>query len=330
MKIGSGQRGRGLSSKAAAAMAAAPEALPGASGFTFGCDPELFVFNKEGKPVPAIMIPGSKAEPHVVPCGAVQRDGFAAEFNIDAVTNFEDWDRNIATVLVHLQKFLPEDHTLRAVSAVNFPDHIFADAPEEVKELGCSPDYNAWTGEVNPPPNDPENPTMRCAAGHIHFGWGEGLDIGDLQHLTNCRDLVKQMDWFLGAWSVLKDKDPTRRRLYGKAGAMRPKSYGVEYRVLSNFWVMTRESRLEVWNRMQIAIGDMQRNFIPEQTIPLNNAKIVQIINETQRNPIMEASFPYPLTTTDRDYGRGAMHRYRTPRPIMIDPFMNVIAPGGI
>ena len=35
------------------------------------------------------------------------------------------------------------------------------------------------------------------------------------------------------------DTDQKRRTLYGKAGAYREKSYGVEYRTLSSFWLKT-------------------------------------------------------------------------------------------
>lgn len=49
--------------------------------------------------------------------------------------------------------------------------------------------------------------------------------------------IVKQLDYYLGVPSLLWDNDPRRRLLYGKAGAFRPKPYGLEYRTLSNRWL---------------------------------------------------------------------------------------------
>lgn len=266
-------------------------------GFTFGCDPEMFVFDPEGRPVAADMIPGSKEEPHKVKFGAVQRDGMAAEFNIDPAKDFAEFNRNISAVMQQLAGFLPEGHTLKAVPAVRFDPEIFNQATDEAKVLGCSPDFNAWTGELYPPPNDPEDPYMRCAGGHLHFGWTTGASLGDDEHVAHCRDLVKQLDWYLGAWSVRMDPDPTRRRLYGKAGACRFKDYGVEYRVLSNFWITTRARRLNVWNRMVTAIDDMRRRFLPGMYGGDHNNDLIQIINETSRSSRFEGLFPYPVVS---------------------------------
>ena len=47
------------------------------------------------------------------------------------------------------------------------------------------------------------------------------------------------LDVYLGLDSLTYDKDVERRELYGKAGAFRPKEYGVEYRVLSNAWLIS-------------------------------------------------------------------------------------------
>jgi hypothetical protein len=280
--------------------------LDAREGFKFGCDPELFVFNTEtNTPVPAgeVGIVGSKDKPH--PCygkdgeiiGWAQVDGMAAEFNIPPVTSFRDFNRHIEAMIKALGAMLPEGHELRAVPAVTFSEEVFNAAPDSAKELGCSPDYNAWTGKINPPPKDASNPFLRTASGHLHIGWTDGADISDNQHVLNCRDLVKQFDWYLGGWSLGLDPDPVRRRLYGEAGAMRFKSYGVEYRVLSNFWVTSRDRRLVVWNRMQKAIADIARSFMPDKARSVYNDMLRSSINTGKMDPTLQASYGFPLVT---------------------------------
>lgn len=273
-------------------------------GFTFGCDPELFVFDSKDRPVPADMIPGTKAEPFKVPKGAVQRDGMAAEFNIDPVTTFEEFNDSILTVMSELKKFLPRGYSLKTVPFVRFDPEIFDRAPDEAKELGCMPDFNAWTGEINPPPADPEDPFLRTASGHLHIGWTEDEAPGDPQHVMNCRDLVKQLDWYLGTWSTLKDKDTTRRKLYGKAGACRFKDYGVEYRVLSNFWLSTKANRLQVWNRMCTAIALMKNKFMPDKAGPAHSDIIVQGINQSEISHSFIEFYNFPIQTMDLNLSR--------------------------
>lgn len=275
----------------------ATKVLDARDGFKFGCDPECFIKNTEtGEYVTAEgVIPGTKIDPHKVKFGAVQVDGMAAEFNIDPAENFSDFNRNIAAVISQLEKMLPEHHVLDFVPAVTFREEEFNSAPDKAKELGCSPDFNAWTGEVNPPPADPDNPFLRTASGHLHIGWSDHEDVCDPQHLLNCNDLVRQFDWYLGGWSVKEDSDPTRRRLYGKAGACRYKPYGVEYRVLSNFWVNNRERRLAIWNRMQLAIAAMSKTFLPDSAPASYNTLLVNGINDGALHPELVRSFSYPL-----------------------------------
>jgi len=274
-------------------------ALHAMDGFTFGCDPELFVQDNKGRFVSAEgLIPGTKAEPHPVEGGAVQVDGMAAEFNIDPVTNFTDFKRNILGVQRQLQDMLPSGHTLVAAPSVVFDEEVWEGSPEKAKELGCSPDFNAWTGDVNPPPHSESNPRLRTASGHLHIGWTDDADEYDTEHMNNCMDLIKQLDWYLGAWSLRLDKDKIRRELYGKAGACRIKPYGVEYRVLSNFWLQN-DSRMETtWNRMQRAILDMRTNFMPGDGRSFKyNKLIVESINTSTRSLMLERSFTYPVTT---------------------------------
>lgn len=273
-------------------------ALP---GFTFGCDPELAVMDDKGRFVSADpFIPGTKEEPYKVKDGAVQLDGVAAEFNIDPVDNFEDFHYKINSVMGQMQQMLPKGYQLVAVSAVEFDEDVWDNIPDSSKELGCTPDMNAWTGDVNPPPSDPENPRLRTFSGHIHNGWTSGQNLSDVQHITNCRDLVRQLDWFLGAWSISKDSDPRRRRLYGKAGACRYKDYGVEYRVLSNFWLKDKKTRLEMWNRLCTGINSMRTGFYPQLASQYGfNDRLIQSIDTTTMDAKLIQKFSFPITSFD-------------------------------
>lgn len=273
------------------------EMLKAFKGFKFGSDPELFIQNREGEFVSAVgIIPGDKQNPYSVKAGAVQCDGMAAEYNTDPASTYEEFEENTETVLGELRSFLPSGYTLHAVPSVVFSQKQWDAAPDEAKVLGCSPDFNAWTGDVNPPPEDPANPTMRCAGGHLHIGWTNDAEI-DLQHIAHGRDLVKQLDGYLGYWSLLHDTDKNRRRLYGKAGSCRFKPYGVEYRVLSNFWVFDRDVRRELWNRMVQGILNMRTDYFPDSYH--HKSLVIEAIDTAKRHETLEqvASFPIVALT---------------------------------
>jgi hypothetical protein len=247
--------------------------------FTLGADPEFFIKDPDGNVVAADMIPGTKEQPHAVKFGAVQRDGFAAEYNIDPASTFEDWNRNHKAVIGQLQDMLPKGFTLCTNPSAEIPKDVYDKADESIKALGCKPDWNAWSEALNNPPV-PKPERMRCIGGHVHVGWDAKANAQDMQHMMNCFDLCKQLDWFLGAWSVKHDKDPTRRQLYGKAGSCRLKPYGMEYRVLSSFWVMEKALRLQVWNRCVMAINYMNKQFFPDTAGHSYNELIISSINQ--------------------------------------------------
>lgn len=277
------------------------EALEPMEGFKVGADPELFVLDRGGRPVSAAgLIPGTKAKPHPVEGGAIQVDGMAAEFNIDPCETFEQFDSRIKGVMRQLKDFLPTGYSLSATPFVVFDQDVWDAAPPEAKELGCSPDFNAWTGGVNPPPRCKQRPTLRTASGHLHIGWTEDADMGDISHIVNCQDLVKQLDWYLGAWSLKKDPSPTRRLLYGKAGACRYKDYGVEYRVLSNFWLTSKTLRLQVWNRLHQAILDMRKSFLPDKN-PKWQEMLVRSLDTSDLDRVLEMNFRFPLKTLEKE-----------------------------
>jgi hypothetical protein len=209
--------------------------------FLIGCDPEVFVVNEKGEFVSAHgMIPGTKAAPLKVRNGMVQVDGMALEFGIDPAATKEEFVTRITDVLGQLKEMLPAGHRLEFSSIATFSPEVMAAQPEEALELGCDPDYNAYTLDKNPRPHLP-NPNIRSAGGHVHIGWGAGLPTRDPKHIEACAALSVEMDFFMGAASLAWDKDALRRSIYGAAGAFRPKPYGMEYRSGSNQWLRSPE-----------------------------------------------------------------------------------------
>ena len=224
-----------------------------------GADPELFVTDDKGTIICAHgLVPGSKEEPYKVPKGFVQVDGTALELGIDPVALRKGGQKAFSSSILQVKADIiaRSGKSMSLASFTVFEEEVFRDMPEEAKEMGCDPDHNAWTEQENPGP-DPET-RARAVGGHVHIGWGNGFDLKDPAHLDMCRELIKQLDASLGLHSVLEDKGTKRRALYGAAGAFRPKPYGVEYRSLSNYWIITEELCQKVYTRSLQAIKDLR------------------------------------------------------------------------
>lgn len=216
-----------------------------------GTDPEVFM-KQHGKFISAHgMVEGDKESPYLVKDGAVQVDGMALEFNTDPAASLEEFVGNVDSVLAQLKEMVP-DYEVVATPVAHFGYDYIQSQPEKAKELGCDPDFNAYTGKENEVPNA-ELP-FRTGAGHVHLGWTEGADIQDPIHFAACMSIVKQLDFYLGLVSLTFDTESERRAMYGAAGAFRPKSYGVEYRTLSNAWLASQGLIAWVWKAANKAV----------------------------------------------------------------------------
>lgn len=249
-----------------------------------GADPELFVKRNGVYESGYDMIPGTKARPHPVPYGAVQVDGMALEFNINPASNEEEFVFHIDNVMNQLRAMVPDVEVV-ADPVAHFTHEYLAQQPDEAIELGCDPDYNAWTGRRNDPPN--VKAAFRTGSGHVHAGWLNG-DVPD-NHEELCHSLVKQFDFYLGLPSLLYDDDKQRRELYGKAGAYRAKPYGVEYRVLSNRWLASDSLKRWVYRNTLAAFNSMDRQLVDIygdiQDI-INNSRVEQALEIIKREGI--------------------------------------------
>lgn len=199
----------------------------------FGADPELFLLDNYGQFKSAIgIIGGSKAEPRYIDTdgSAVQEDNVAVEFNIAPAKTREEFIHHIGKVMEYLHNFVKEKgFSLCVVPAAIFPDSELKDPM--ALAFGCDPDFSVWTRSINEPPELPKDqPNLRSAGGHIHVSWDNPKD-------EDGERLVKAMDIFVGAPSIIYDSDQLRRKLYGKPGCFRFKPYGIEYRTPSNIWI---------------------------------------------------------------------------------------------
>ena len=113
---------------------------------------------------------------------------------------------------------------------------------------------------------------------HIHLGY-ENPNIGF------STTLVKYMDAFLGVPSVIYDTDVRRRKYYGNAGSFRLTSYGVEYRVLSGYWLKSKETLNWVHKQTIKAVeAALRADKLP---IPED---VINIINNTDSEAAIKAA----------------------------------------
>lgn len=199
-----------------------------------GTDAEVPLVLSDGTLFPVIgLVGGTKDKPRPLgklgPGFMVQEDNVNLEFNIPPAKTAKEFASNINKATKEIQKLLPP--TIRPDwqrSSMRYKPEFLTLGP--LRQFGCTPDYNGYTMEENPRPEPPEE-GFRTASAHVHIGW-ENPTNEDRRHL------VKMLDLHLSLPFVPRE-DVERKQLYGKAGCMRPKEYGVEYRSLSNRWLPT-------------------------------------------------------------------------------------------
>ena len=249
-----------------------------------GSDPELFV-GRNGVVNYAIgRIGGSKDVPRPVEFGALQEDNVLMEYNIDPAGSSEQFIHNIKAVLEQGRGVLAEFDldVVRGMSSHVFDPDVLMEAGDAAWVFGCEPDHNGWTGRTNRFPRD-VNPLLRTAGGHLHIGFGH------LEEVTrqNSRQVIQMCDYLLGLPSILMDPDDERRQLYGKAAAMRYKSYGAEYRTLSNFWLFSDE--LIGWAYANARAAYERKDELQGFIEIVSGAEVQRIINENDKAAARQA-----------------------------------------
>jgi hypothetical protein len=226
-----------------------------------GTDPEVFIRDTKNECFISAegLIGGTKDFPlPITESGhAIQEDNVMAEFCVPPARDPKTMYDNINFVINHLNK---------KVEAIN-PDYMIVVRPsaeftleqlntDQAQTVGCDPDYNAWFKVENPSVELPD--TIRAAGGHVHISYENNSEEVNYE-------FVKVLDLFLGLPSVIMDYDDRRKEIYGTPGRFRHKSYGLEYRTLSNYWIDSFETVEWVFNQVNKAIEFFNAgNTVPE------------------------------------------------------------------
>lgn len=204
--------------------------------WNIGSDPEVFVENKDGGIIPAFTFLGSLKKPYLTAGGLpVYWDGYQAEFQTQPNTCFEGHIESIRMGLRTVQDFARKIDPLAKLSTktiFDIPPKMLAEDKEEHVQFGCMPSLNVY--DLKGASIPARHVTFRPAGGHIHFGIGKRSDETYIK-------IVKALDAILGVTcvSLFQDYDkPERRELYGLPGEYRLPIHGLEYRTLSNAWLI--------------------------------------------------------------------------------------------
>lgn len=250
-----------------------------------GSDPELFTFDRSTGKIGSVAgkLGCSKWEKRFFSDDVrIQEDNVLVEFDTNPQDTLEKFIKNIQDGIKACNQVVDEvnhDVAEKICSHVYTLDELKS-FHKSVFEFGCDPDFNALTGAVNPKPTAAD-PGLRTAGGHVHIGYKDNMPKG--MDFTQSQSLMGVLcDYYLGLFSMLEDKDDRRKELYGKAGAVRMKPYGIEYRTMSNFWIFDELHHRIVWDQVHKAVDALNGDW--ERLVGTIDPKEIQrVINENDK-----------------------------------------------
>jgi Phage phiEco32-like COOH.NH2 ligase-type 2 len=245
--------------------------LPGL-GMSSGCDPEIFVTRADGSVFPAwefmpdeeearlaakqwlskqwkygkdddgedkLRSGGAWAEVNTPTCPLrvpAYWDGAQAEFAPWAKSCLETLHYGTREGLKSVLAFARAKDAsakLTLQNVVELPDSVLKNAEGKFIQFRCSESLNIYNDPGDGIPNAREY-KYRCAGGHIHIGFTRAFTAPGIEQI------IRGLDGILGVAGVSLAAgidNPERRHTYGRAGEFRLPAHGIEYRVLSNFWL---------------------------------------------------------------------------------------------
>lgn len=174
-----------------------------------------------------------------------------AQATIDSRMEVENFVRTkVGAALGH------EVELVRA-SMMEFPIRLLTHKNSRL--FGCSQDFDAYQ-RGNPCPAisaamfENAERAIRFAGGHVHIGYENPNKVPDFVVVALC-------DATIGLRSISHgDVQGLRRKHYGSPGRYRPTRYGVEYRVLSNYWTFDNHYAYEI-GMEAMSVGNMVEKY---------------------------------------------------------------------
>lgn len=219
--------------------------LPNTARFSIGGDPEGFLLDKKGYIAPLHHL--EKDFPVYFNTPVWRRDGCAIEWNPHPERCRESFLYGIRGTLNKLNDFASrrEGHFVLRAKARTLTKYL-ADAPDDMKQGGCDPDYDAYSGMLKTPRSYRTN--ARYAGGHVHFGVHESnseragyVKLPEDELVERYAGVITLLDQYVGiplvaiGGSQQATGEAERRRYYGQAGSFRVQPHGFEYRVPSSY-----------------------------------------------------------------------------------------------
>lgn len=240
-----------------------------------GADPEFFFVDKDNEVVPAKCLLSSGLD-------GIVEDGFQVELHPDP-SACRQLFANALNNQLGIAKDLAKRNGLKLSTkvAMRVGDKPWKMLSQDERRFGCSPTSNI---HENTKRVTGVRERWRSCGGHIHLTLPNRLK-------SNPTKVVSVLDIVLGNTMVLLDRDDgniTRRKNYGRAGEYRSKSYGLEYRVLSNFWATRYVYLSMVFALARNALGLVESGLDKELLKRVDFKKVRKAINNNDKDLALE------------------------------------------
>lgn len=178
-------------------------------------------------------------------------------------------------------------------------------------EFGCDRDESIWPRKIEPSDIDAATHGQRYFGGHIHIGLGNNpKDF--YRDINNVNRMIALADGILGMTGIIMDYQLgylaiARRKVYGQPGVYRIQPHGIEYRTISNSWLLSRERCLDILTLAEL-LPQLFDTDLPDCLLEMEKEILTILISGRAREAIKF------LATHVRKYIPHSSNNYKTLR----------------